>query len=116
RPSGGALAGLPGRGERGRLRGQGGLEIGDGGADRRGAVGAGLPERLERGLAGDARMLELGRADGADDVSGLDGRTADGAVRPPLREPGLERAYLDPPGVRLLERLGGPEEQVDERP
>src|SRR5205823_12457528 len=40
--------------------------------DRRGAVRADLPERLERGLAGRAGLLQLRRADGTDEGRGLD--------------------------------------------
>src|SRR5437764_14242978 len=47
--------------------------------DRRLAVRADLPERLERRLAGRARLLELRRADRADQEFRLDGRSADRA-------------------------------------
>src|SRR5262245_34396186 len=63
--------------------------------DRGLAVGTHLPERLQRRLAGRARLLQLGRADRADEEVGLDDGTANRTVRVPLAELLLHRADLE---------------------
>src|SRR5262249_32392215 len=54
--------------------------------DWRLAVRTHLPERLEGRLAGHACLLQLGRADRADEEVRLDHRVADRTVRVPLAE------------------------------
>src|SRR6266702_1728351 len=79
------------------------------------AVRAGLPERLERRLAGRAGLLELRRADRADEEGGLYCGPADRTMRLRPVEASLERAQLDLPCPNVLEGLRRPEEEVRER-
>src|SRR4249920_2138456 len=84
--------------------------------DARLAIRADLPERLERLLAVHAGLLELGRADRADEVRRVDLGPADGAVEVAEREPLLHRLDLELALADVLEILRGPEEHVDDRP
>src|SRR5204862_1015320 len=59
--------------------------------DRRLAVRADLPRRVERAAARRARLAELRRAHGADEVVGADRRAADRAGLPVLAEAPLDR-------------------------
>src|SRR6476619_1298723 len=102
--------------ERQRLRGQSRVEVLLRRVDRRRAVRAHLPERLERRVAPDARPAEGRRAHWAREVVGLDPGAADRALRPRLRELPLEGTHLDPPGAHVVEGLGGAEEEIDHRP
>ena len=80
--------------------------------DRRRAVRAGLPDRLERRAALRARLLEPRRADGTDEERGVDVPAADGAAEVALGEPLLDRADLElaladaPRGTRAAGRRG----------
>src|SRR5262245_4371274 len=65
------------------------------GRDGRRAVRADLPDRLERRRALRARLLEPGRADGADEERRLHGAAADGAAQVVLREALLHREHLE---------------------
>ena len=84
--------------------------------DGRRAVGADLPERLERGVALDARLLQPRRADRADEERRLDGGAADRAVQVALRQAAppsrgsRARARARPRGTRAAGR------RVDDRP
>src|SRR3954454_23317543 len=101
----------------GHLGAQGRVEIdGNRGVERGRAVGAGLPERLERRSAVAAGLLEPRRAYPADEAGPPDARPADGAegASSPL-EVRLERPQLGPAGPDVREGLGRPEEEVDER-
>jgi len=62
-----------------------------------------------------ARLAQPRRADGTDEVSGLDLGEADRAVRLGATETILQRPHLDLARVRVRERLGWPEERVDDR-
>ena len=83
--------------------------------DGRRAVGADLPERLERGVALDARLLQPGRADRADEEGRLDRGAADGAVQVALRQPLLHRPDLELALAHVLDVLRRAEEEVDDR-
>src|SRR4051794_26712686 len=100
------------------LRRQRRVEVGRLGTllDPGGAVGARLPQPLERALAIPAGLLQLRRADRADEIRVLHVAPADRAVRLALREPPLERPDLDLPCPCVLEGLRRAEEQIDERP
>ncbi len=63
-----------------------------------------------------ARLLEAGRADRADEERCLDLAAADGAAEIALGEPLLERPVLEVPVAPLLDRVGGTQEEVDDRP
>src|SRR4051794_22838340 len=83
------------------------------GIDRRLAVRAHLPERLERLRARHARLPELGRADGADEEVLVDLGAADGAVEIPAAEALLHRLDLELALTDVFQILGRPEEHVD---
>src|SRR5690349_7575747 len=102
-----APASLRSRLERGELDG--------GGLHGRLAVRADLPERLERRLAVDAGLLQLRRADRADEEVGADFRATHGAVEIPARKPLLHRLDLELALAHVFEVLRRPEEHVDER-
>ncbi len=92
------------------------LEHGRAADDRRLAVRAHLPERLERRLAARARLLQLRRADRADEELGLDrARGTPGSATRRLPELLLHRADLELALADVLEVLRRPEEEVDER-
>src|SRR3954453_14280685 len=78
------------------------------------AVRADLPQALERPLAAPARVLELRRTDGADEIGVLHYAPADRAVRLDLREPPLEGLDLDLARPRVRESLRRAEEEIDE--
>src|SRR5689334_13335532 len=100
-----------------RLRRQRGVEVYlPGLGDRRRAVGAKLPEWLERGVALRARVAEHRHADGAREVVGLGRGAADRARRARPREVLLQSLQLDAPRAPVVERLRGPEEEVHNRP
>lgn len=61
-----------------------------------------------------ARLLEVGRADRAEEELRLDGAAADRALRLLPGDPGFERAQLHLPGQHLREGLRRPEQEVDE--
>ena len=63
-----------------------------------------------------ARLLQLRRADRADEELGLDRGAADRAVRVVAAEPLLHRPDLELALADVLQVLGRPEEEVDERP
>ena len=67
-------------------------------------------------LAGDARLLELRRADRADQELGLDRRAAHRAVRLAPGRALLHRANLELALADVLEVLRRTEEEVDQRP
>src|SRR5262249_28068026 len=83
--------------------------------DRRLAVRADLPGRVERAVAGGARLAELRRADRADEVVRPDRRAAHGAVLLVLAEAPLDRLDLELALVDVGEVLRRPEQHVDER-
>src|SRR5204862_6526031 len=74
------------------------------------------PEGLQGRRAVAAGLLQLRRADRADEVGGLDAGPADRALRAGPQEMALERPQLRPPGLHVREGLRRPEEQVRERP
>src|ERR1043166_1171207 len=86
-----------------------------GGLDRGLAVGAHLPERLERRLARRASLLQARRADRADEEARVDLGPADGAALVADREPVLHGADLELSLADVLEVLGRPEQHVEER-
>src|SRR5438105_11184682 len=73
--------------------------------DRRLAVGAHLPDRLERGAAAHACLLELRRADGTDEIARVDLRVTDRAAKVGSRDPLLDRLDLQLPLAHVLEVL-----------
>src|SRR5712691_9814915 len=79
------------------------------------AVRADLPERLERRLAVDAGLLQLGRADGTHEELVRDFRAAHGAKEIAAREPFLHRLDLELALSHVLQILGWAEQHVDER-
>src|SRR5207247_8970546 len=83
--------------------------------DGRLAVRADLPERLERRLAVDARLLQLRRADGTHEELVRDFRATHRAKEIAAREPFLHRLDLELALAHVLEVLGRAEEHVDER-
>src|SRR5919106_2744357 len=93
------------------------LEVLDGARrlDGRLAVRADLPERLERSLATPARLLELGRANGAGQELRLDHRATHRTALG-MAERLLHRLHLELPLANVLDVLGRPEEHVQERP
>src|SRR2546423_1732987 len=86
------------------------------GLDRRFAVRADLPDRVERRPAAHARLLELRGAHGTDEIAGVDLGVADGAAVVGRREAILDRLDLELALAHVLEVFGRPEEHVDERP
>src|SRR5262249_14306861 len=74
-----------------------------------------LPERLEGRLARRTRLLQPGRADGADEERRLDVRAADRALGAAGLEALLDRLDLELALAHLVEILGWTEEHVDER-
>src|SRR5438094_4905149 len=85
------------------------------GLDGRLAERAHLPERLQRRLAVGARLLELRRADRADEEVGRHLRATDRAIEVAACEPLLHRLDLELALAHVLQVLGRPEEHVDER-
>src|SRR3954451_12154898 len=85
-------------------------ELDRGGLDRRLAVRAYLPERLERLLAVAARRPQPGGADRADQERLVDLGAADRAVHVPAGEALLHRLDLELALTHVLEVLGRPEE------
>src|SRR6266508_5335551 len=79
------------------------------------AVRAHLPERLERRFAVGAGLLQLRRADGADEKLVRDLGAADRAVEIAAGQPLLHRLDLELPLAHVLEVLGRAEEHVHER-
>src|SRR5262249_47389883 len=80
-------------------------ELDRGRLDGRLAVGADLPERLERRLAVHARLLQLRRADRAHEEVGADLRAANRAVEGAARKTLLQRLHLELPPPPLLHAL-----------
>src|SRR5581483_9956323 len=80
-----------------------------------GAVGTRLPDRLHRGPAPRARLLQPRRADRADDVRRLDGGPADGALERAQLQPLLDRADLQLALAHVLEVLRRTDEEVHDR-
>src|SRR4051794_11246380 len=90
-------------------------ELDRGGLDRRLAVRAHLPERLERLLAVAARRPQAGGADRADQEGLVDLGPADRTVQVAAREALLHRLDLELALTNVLEVLGRAEEHVDQR-
>src|SRR5262249_21266127 len=89
-------------------------ELDRGRLDGRLAVGADLPEGLERRLAVHARLLQLRRADRTHEEVGADLRAANRAVEVAARKTLLHRLDLELALAHVLEVLGRPEEHVHE--
>ena len=96
------------------LGGQGRIEIDDVWRERRRAVRARLPERVERRVAGRAPLTKPRRADRAHEVVRLHFGQAHRAVRRPLDQMAAERPELHFAGMRVRERLGRAEQEVDD--
>src|SRR5947208_4354759 len=88
----GLLPGAPAPARRAHLEGR---ELDRGRLDRRLAVRADLPERLERRLAVCARLFELRRAHRTHEEVDADLRAADRTVQVAAREPLLHRLDLE---------------------
>src|SRR5438094_3234633 len=99
----------------GRRQGLRLAELDGHGLDRRLAVRADLPERLERRLAIAARLAQASRAHGAHEKGGIDLCAADRAVQLTPREALLHRLDLELALAHVLEVLGRTEEHVDDR-
>src|SRR5262249_7828313 len=109
RPS---LLGAPSTSRRARLERR---ELDRGRLDRGLAVRADLPQRLERRLAVHARLLELGRANRADEEVDTDLRAADRTMQIASRESLLHRLDLELALANIFEVLRRAEEHVHER-
>src|SRR5215470_7822066 len=103
-PAGAPRPPCPERGRRSRVRW----------LDRRLAIRADLPDRLERRATAHAGLLELRRADGTDEVARVDLCVTHGTadVR---RHAVLDRLDLELALAHVLEVLGRAEQHVDER-
>src|SRR4051794_28599890 len=84
--------------------------------DRRLAVRAHLPERLEWPVAVRARLAQLRRADRTDQELLLDLRAAYRAMQVAAAEPLLHRLDLELALADVVEVFGRPEQHVDQRP
>src|SRR3954453_20248357 len=91
-----------------------GRELDGGRLDRRLAVRADLPERLERRLAVHARLLQLRRADRADEEVALDLRATHGALELTPTEPRLHLLDLELALAHVVEVLRRAQQDVDD--